>query len=335
MKIHFETVKIKTSKPFRIARGATVEKEIIVLHIDDGIGEAAAYTTYGETLTGNIEFLNEKIKPILERHNPFEIHEIHDEMEKLSPHFNSIKAAVDMALYDLIGKTLDIPVYRFLGITPQPVVTSYTIGIDEIEIMQKDVELHKDFEVYKIKVGTGNEMEVIGAIREVTDKPLRLDANEGWTAKEAVRKVNEILDRFDNIEFIEQPVPRWDIHGLKYVKEHVPIPVIADESFHKLEDFQKIADSVDGVNIKLAKTGGITEALRIIHAARAMGLKLMLGCMVETSIAITAALQIAPLVDYVDLDGNLLLEHDPFEGARIERGRLYFNELPGLGVNKR
>ncbi len=332
MKIQFKTVKIKTAKPFRIARDATVEKEIIILQIDEGLGEAAAYTTYGETLQGNIDFLNEKIRPILENHDPFEINAIHDEMERISPHFNSIKAAVDMAIYDLIGKTLGIPTYKFLGITPTPVRTSYTIGIDEIEIMQKDVELHSDFEVYKIKVGIGNEMEVIKAIREVTDKPLRLDANEGWTAKEAVRKINQILERFDNIEFIEQPVPRWDIRGLKYVKENVPIPVIADESFHKLEDFQKIADAVDGVNIKLAKSGGITEALRIIHAARALGLKVMLGCMVETSLAISAAAQIAPLVDYADLDGNLLLESDPFKGVKTEKGRLYLNELPGLGV---
>ncbi len=332
MNLQFEIKKIKTAKPFRIARGETFEKEIILVRLGNGIGEGAAYTTYGETIQGNIQFLEEKILPVIKRHDPFEVQIIHDELEKISPYFNSIKSAVDMAVYDHIGKELGVPVYRYLGITPEPIATSYTIGIDDIEIMQKDVEKHLDFEVFKIKVGTGREMEVIKAIREVTKKPLRLDANEGWTAKEAVWKVNKILETFDNIEFIEQPVPRWDIRGLKYVRENVPIPVIADESFLKLKDLPAIADAVDGVNVKLAKCGGITEAIRIVHTARAYGLKLMLGSMVETSLAITAAAHIAPLFEYVDLDGNLLLAEDPFRGVEIESGRLVLNDLPGLGV---
>ncbi len=335
MNLHFKTLRIKTGKPFRISRGATVEKDIIIVQVDSGIGEGAAYTTYGETLQGNLQFLEEKIKPVLDKHGPFELEEIHNELESISPHFNGVKMAVDMAIYDNIGKVLGIPVYRFLGLSPRPVQTSYTIGIDDLEVMQRDVELHQDFKVFKIKVGTGKEMEVIGAIREVTDKPLRLDANEAWEPKEAVRKVNQILDKFDNIEFIEQPVPRWDINGLTYVKENVPIPVIADESFHKLHDLKRLSDAVDGVNIKLAKTGGIYEALKIVHAARALGMKLMLGCMVETSIAITAAAQIATLFDYVDLDGNLLLEDNPFRGVETRNGRLELNDLPGLGVMER
>ncbi len=335
MNLHFETLRIKTAKPFRISRGETIEKTIVIVHVDSGIGEGAAYTTYGETLQGNLQFLEERIKPILDKYDPFELEEIHNELEAISPYFNGIKMAVDMAIYDHIGKVLGIPVYKFLGLSPVPVRTSYTIGIDELEVMQRDVELHQNFEVFKIKVGTGNEIEVIGAIREVTDKPLRLDANEGWTPKEAVRKVNEILDRFDNIEFIEQPVRRYDIDGLRYVRENVPIPVIADESFHKLHDLKRLRDAVDGVNIKLAKTGGIYEAIKIVHAARALGMKLMLGCMVETSIAITAAAQISSLFDYIDLDGNLLLENDPFKGVKTNNGRLELNDLPGLGVIKR
>ncbi len=335
MNLHFKTLRIKTAKPFRISRGETVEKTIIIVHVDSGIGEGAAYTTYGETLQGNLQFLEERIKPVLDRHDPFELEEIHNDLETISPHFNGVKMAVDMAIFDHIGKVLGIPVYKFLGLSPKPVQTSYTIGIDDLEAMQRDVELHQDFGVYKIKVGTGNEIEVIGAIREVTNKPLRLDANEGWEPKEAVRKVNQILDKFDKIEFIEQPVPRWDIDGLAYVRGNVPIPVIADESFHKLEDLNKLRDAVDGVNIKLAKTGGIYEAIKIVHAARALGMKLMLGCMVETSIAITAAAQIASLFDYVDLDGNLLLENDPFRGVETRNGRLELNDLPGLGVIER
>ncbi len=332
MNLHFEIKKIKTARPFRIARGETFEKEIVIVHIGKGMGEGAAYTTYGETIKGNIQFLEEKILPVLKRHDPFEVNAIHDEIESISPHFNSIKNAVNMAIYDHIGKELGLPVFRYLGLSKRPVVTSYTIGIDEPEIMQRDVEEHSEFEVFKVKVGVGNELEVIGAIREVTKKPLRLDANEGWNPKEAVRKVNEILDRFDNIEFVEQPVPRWDIKGLGYVRENVPIPVIADESFMKLKDLKVVADFVDGVNVKLSKCGGITEALRIVHAARALGLELMLGSMVETSLGISAAAHIAPLFDYVDLDGNLLLEEDPFTGVRTEAGKLVLADIPGLGV---
>ena len=219
-----------------------------------------------------------------------------------------------------------------LGLNPENApLTSFSIGIDTPENMQERVREMAHMPIFKIKLGKENDREIITAIRQVTDHTIRVDANEGWKDREEAIKNIEWLEK-QNVEFIEQPMPAAMLEETAWLKERSPLPLIADEAVKKTADIPKLAEAYHGINIKLMKSGGILEALSMIHIARAMEMQIMLGCMVETSVAISAAAQIAPLVDYIDLDGNLLLKEDPYTGVKHKTGRLIFNELPGLGI---
>jgi L-alanine-DL-glutamate epimerase-like enolase superfamily enzyme len=236
-----------------------------------------------------------------------------------------------MALYDLVGKQLNLPVYRLLGLTPaRTPVSSFTIAIDTPEVMAEKARAATNYPILKIKVGTPRDVETVRAIRDATNAILRVDANGAWSAKEAIAMINRLAP-FD-IEFVEQPVAAGDLAGLKLVREHVSVPIMADESCVVPDDVAKVADRVDGINIKLMKCGGLRNALKMIATARAHHLKVMLGCMIESSLSITAAAHLSPLVDYADLDGPLLIEHDPFDGLQYESGKLLLPDRPGLGV---
>jgi len=238
---------------------------------------------------------------------------------------------VDMAVYDIMGKMLGVPVYKLLGATAKRTPhTSFTIGLDTPAQMAKKALLAKDYPILKIKVGTRHDLDIIKAIRDVTNAVLRVDANAGWTPKEAIKNIEALLPY--NIEFVEQPVASHDLKGLKMVRENSPLPIIADESCVTVEDIPRVADCVDGINIKLMKCGGILPALKMIHVARAHHLRIMIGCMIESSLAITAAAHLTPLVDYADLDGHLLIDDDIYEGVKVENGKLLLPERPGLGV---
>jgi L-alanine-DL-glutamate epimerase-like enolase superfamily enzyme len=199
--------------------------------------------------------------------------------------------------------------------------------------MAKKALLAQDYPILKIKVGTKHDLEIIRAIRDVTNAVIRVDANAGWTPKEAIKNIQALLPY--NIEFVEQPIPAHNLTGLKLIREHVPIPIIADESSITVEDIPQLAECVDGINIKLMKCGGLRHALKMIHVARAHNLRIMLGCMIESSLAITAAAHLTPLVDYADLDGNLLIDNDPFIGVTIDHGKLVLPDASGLGVKER
>jgi len=221
-----------------------------------------------------------------------------------------------------------------------PIVTSYTIGIDTPEKMKEKTKEAKDFLIYKVKVGVensarggsayGGDIEMVKAVREMTDAKIRVDANAGWTPDEAIKKINQ-LKEYD-IEFIEQPIDPENKEGLKKIKKNVNVPIIIDEHLMTSKDILQFVGLCDGINIKLAKCGGIREALRMIHVARAHDLLVMLGCMIESSVGITAAAHIGSLADFLDLDGNLLLSNDPYIGVKLEKGKLYLSDLPGLGV---
>jgi L-alanine-DL-glutamate epimerase-like enolase superfamily enzyme len=265
--------------------------------------------------------------------DPFIIEDIMQHLEKMLRFHPSAKAAVDMALYDIVGKILGVPLYKLLGLNPSRTPhTSFTIGIDTPMEMAKKALLAQDYPILKIKVGTKHDLEIIQAIRDVTNAVLRVDANAGWTAKEAIKNIHALVPY--NIEFVEQPVPAHDLAGLKLIREHVPVPIIADESCVTVEDLPRIAECVDGINIKLMKSGGINHALKMIHVARAHNLRIMLGCMIESSLAITAAAHLTPLVDYADLDGHLLIDNDPFTGVKVDHGKLMLPDEPGLGVKR-
>ena len=337
MRLTYHTIDLELEHPFRISRSVAQVKRNVIVQIDEGIGEAAPSVYYNENADTVIESL-ERIKDEL-GDDPFQIESILSNLnEKITGNF-SAKAGIDIALHDLMGKRLGVPLYKLLGLNGKvPLVTSYTIGIDTPEKMKEKTREAKEFLIYKVKVGVENDIQMVKAVREVTDAKIRVDANAGWTADEAIEKINQLTEY--DIEFVEQPIDPEDKEGLKKIKKNVDIPIIIDEQLMTSKDILQFVGLCDGINIKLAKCGGIREALRMIHVARAHDLLVMLGCMIESSVGITAAAHIASLVDFIDLDGNLLLTNDPYVGVRLEippkagleKGRLYLSDLPGLGV---
>jgi L-alanine-DL-glutamate epimerase-like enolase superfamily enzyme len=266
--------------------------------------------------------------------DPFRLEETLREVDALAAGNGSAKAAIDMALHDHLGKLLGLPVYELLGLSrPDKAYTSFTIAIDTPETVKKKTEKAPGFSVYKVKVGVPGDEQMVAAVREATKAKIRVDANCGWKPKEAVEKIKSLY-KYD-IEFVEQPVERDDLEGLRYIRERVDIPIIADEGVMTSKDVARHYQAVDGINIKLAKCGGIREGLRMIHTARALGMKVMLGCMIETSVGISAAMQLSSLADYLDLDGHLLIQNDPFQGLGLEDGKLVLSGEPGLGVKRR
>lgn len=243
-------------------------------------------------------------------------------------------AALDMALYDLAGKRLGVPLHELLGLDPAgAAITSLTLGMDDAETLARKVAEADAFPVLKVKMGTADDRAVIEAVRAVTDKPLWVDANEGWTLDGARARLPWLAER--GVELVEQPLPAGKLAEMRALRADSPLPLIADESVGTLADIPRLAGAFDGINIKLMKCGGPGEALKMIAAARAHGLQVMLGCMVESSLAVTAAAQLSPLVDYADLDGNLLVANDPFTGVTVKQGRLRLPTDPGLGVRER
>ncbi len=339
MKISYEVLHIRVRRPFAISRDVTIEKDTVIVHIEhdgvEGFGEAIPYPYYGDHIEAVKGFLDMAI-PIIEKefHDPFQIRSLESRLHEIAGRNFPAKAGIINALYDLIGKLLNVPVWKLLGIKNEPIKTSYTIGLGEIDDMIEDLCDHPDFEVYKIKLGRPNDYEILKAMRKATNKPIRVDANAAWTPKEALKKI-EFMAELGGIEFVEQPLPPTDVEGLKYLKERSPLPIVVDESVLTSSDIRGLIGYIDGINIKLAKSGGITEALRMIDVARVHNLQVMLGCMVETGLGVAAAAQIAPLVDYVDLDGNILLAEDPFDGLPVEKGYIKLVDAPGLGVTRK
>ena len=336
MKLDVQAFDLKLTTPFRISRHVQYTARNVLARITHegitGIGEAAPSEHYGETrgtVLAALDMLADELGD-----DPFALEDTLARLNHLLGRNPSAKAALDMALYDLIGKRLNVPLYKLLGLSAaRTPLTSFTIGIDTPEVMAQKALAAKDHPILKIKVGTKNDIANLKAIREVSSATIRVDANTAWTPKEAIRAINQLAE-FD-IEFVEQPVAPSDLAGLKYVREHTPLPIITDESSITVEDIPRVAECTDGINIKLMKCGGISHALKMIHVARAHNLKIMIGCMIESSLAITAAAHLTPLIDYADLDGHLLVDNDPYAGVRVEQGKLILPDGPGLGVVER
>jgi len=299
-----------------------------------GLGEAAPSLRYGESV--------EKTHAVLEQtHSLFETGDwlayaaMRQRWEPFTESQTCAGAALDMAVLDWVGQKLGVPLWRLFGLdASQAPVTTFSIGIDTPEVVRRKIEEAADFPVLKIKVGLDNDAEILKAVRDVTDVPLRVDANEGWRDKhEALEKIYWLTDL--GVELIEQPMPAAMLEETAWLRQRVSIPIIADEAVKRASDVPKLAGVYDGINIKLMKAGGPQEALRMIHIARALNMKIMLGCMIASSVAITAAAHLSPLVDYADLDGNLLIANDPFTGVTVDQGRLILPDRPGLGVAER
>lgn len=251
----------------------------------------------------------------------------------LGEHQHAAMAAVDIAVFDWLGKKMGIPLYQFFGIDPADApITDFSIGIDTPEITRQKTREAEDFPVLKVKVGLKTDEPTIEAVRSVTKKPIRVDANEGWTDKEeAIRKINWLETQ--GIEYVEQPMPAHMFEETKYVRSKVHLPIFADEACTDVSMIPHLKEAYDGVNVKLDKAGGILETLQWIELARAAGLKVMIGCMVSSSCSVTAAAHLSPLVDYADLDGNLLVANDPWSGVKVEKGQIILPKGPGLGLS--
>lgn len=329
MNTSFETVSLSLDVPFEIARGRRETTENVVVELEHdgetGYGAAAPSRHYGETAATVEALLPELLDAVESVDDPHARRVIADRMSAIARGNPAARAAVDVALWDLAGKLLEEPVYRLLGCSAdldEGPPTSFTIGIDDTNVMADRAREAVDtgYPVLKIKLGTDRDLEIAAAVREAAaDATIRVDANEAWTPKEAVRKCRA-LESYD-IEFVEQPVEAENPDGLRYVYERSPLPIAADESCRTASDIPRIADRCDIANLKLMKTGGLTPAVDLIHAARAHGLEVMCGCMLETNVAIAGAAHLLPLLDYADLDGSLLLESDPYAGVPVSAGR--------------
>jgi L-Ala-D/L-Glu epimerase len=318
---------LRLAETFVIARGAEDEAEVVQVEIRhggvSGFGEAAPIDRYGESAASALEWLG----AVSLGDDPFALDEVFD---RLPPGEHAARAAVDGALYDLQGKLVDKPVYRLLGVRRLGPPTSWTVWLGDPDDMARRAEkaVARGFRRLKLKLGgrDGLDVERVRAVQAVTDLPLQCDVNEYWTFDEALEYLPQL-----ELEYCEQPLPAGDDRGPE-LKRRSPTPIYVDEDCHTLADVAACAARAHGVNIKLAKSGGIREAVRIVHAARALGLGVMLGCMVESGLGIAAGAHVASLMDHVDLDGNLLLAHDPWPGVAFERGIQVPSDRAGLGV---
>lgn len=334
--IDIKIKKLQLRNTWRIARNSSDYKENVFIKIQRngiaGFGEAAPNVRYGENPQLTIERIR-KAEKIIENADLFQFTAIKKTLDEEIQDQNCAKAAIDMAVMDWVGKSLDVPLYKLWGLNPLLApITSFSIGIDTPDILKKKIEQTKDFPILKIKVGKDNEKEIIKAVRSITEKPLRIDVNEAWTSKEeALEKILWMQEQ--NIEFIEQPMPADMLQETAWLRERINIPIVADESVKNVSDIAKLSCAFEGINIKLMKSGGLVEAIKMIEVAHGLGMKVMLGCMIESSLAITAAAHLSPCIEWADLDGNLLINNDPFQGVKVENGKLILDDSPGLGVS--
>jgi len=324
---------------FTIARSSADWARNVLVKIrhgdQEGLGEASPVSFYGQSQQSCLRAV-ERMGERLAGRDPFELEEILADLKKRFPKEPSAVAAVDIALHDLIGKKLALPLWKYWGLNPKNTPrTSFTIGIDTLEKVTSKVAEAEKYPVLKIKVGVADDLEIMRQVRKLAPrKTLRVDANCGWTVREAIRKARA-LEKL-GVEFIEQPVPAGNNAALKKIRNAIGLPLMTDESSLVPEDVPALRGCVDGINIKLVKCGGLREALKMIHIARACGMKIMIGCMIESSVLITAAAHLTPLLDYADLDGNLLVTDDPFRGVTLDKNaRLRLPDAPGIGLTVR
>lgn len=345
MQLKSEVITVHTRHPFIIARGGTSEWQLVWVRLrdaqsaDDGIegwGEAAPSRFYGETADSVMAALT-RFAPLLERADAWSIDAIERELEKALRFNAAARCAISAALHDLAAKRLGVPLWKLWGLdaaaTPR---SSFTIGIaPDDDTLRARVRDAAAYPILKIKLGTPRDAEIVRIVREEAGPhaTLRVDANAAWTPKRALAMLDVLTEH--GVDMLEQPLPPHDLAGLRFVRERSPIDVIADESCLVATDIPKLEGVVDGVNIKLSKCGSLREALRMIAVARAHGMRVMCGCMIESTLGIAAAAHFSPLLDDADLDGAALLSDDPYIGPSIPGGRVTLDASPGLGVRRR
>lgn len=335
LNMSFEPYELKLRHSFNLARSQRTTTPGVQVRIEyDGLvgyGEASMPPYLGENVESVCNFLGRL--DLAQFTDPFRIEDIHEYMESVAPDNRAAKASVDIALHDLTGKIMGQPWYKIWGLNPDRCPnTSYTISYDaDPAEMRAKIEETAPFKVVKVKMGVGHDKETVEALRKYSDVAICVDANQGWTDKQhALDMCNWLAER--NCLFVEQPMPKEMFAETAWLRERSPLPLIADEYLQRLPDVARAAEAYDGINIKLMKSTGLHEAHQMAILARAMGMKVMLGCMTETSCAVTAAAQLSPLVDWADLDGNLLIANDLFDGIKIVDGKVTIPDRPGIGV---
>ncbi len=335
MHLSFEPYELQLVHTFTVSSYSRKTTPDVQVRIDyegfTGFGEASMPPYLGQTVDSVCTFL--KKVDLGQFDDPFRMEDILTYVDSLSPGDTAAKAAVDIALHDLVGKLMGQPWYRIWGLDPAKAPdTTFTIGIDTPDIVrEKTVECNGKFNILKAKVGVPGDRETILAIREITSVPIAVDANQGWKNREEALEMIQWLEG-QGIVMIEQPMPKEQIEDIAWLRERTPLPIFADEAVQRLGDVKGLAGAYDGINIKLMKCTGMREAWKMVNLARAEGLKVMIGCMTETSCAVSAAAQLSPAVDFADLDGNLLISNDRFDGMKVVDGRITLPDRPGIGI---
>ena len=335
LNLSYMPYELKLKHSFNLAKSSRTTTPDVQVEIEyDGLvgyGEASMPPYLGESVDSVCAFLS---KVDLSRFSdPFRLEEILEYVDSIAEGNRAAKASVDIALHDLLGKIMGQPWYKIWGLSPEKSPnTSFTIGIDTEDVVRHKMEEAKPYKVIKVKMGLDNDKELVRVIRSMTDVPICVDANQGWSDKNYALEMIEWLSE-RNCLFVEQPMPKEMLEETAWLRERSRLPIIADEVFQRLPDIPKLSQYYDGINIKLMKSTGMHEAYKMIVLARALGMKVMIGCMTETSCAVSAAAQLAPLVDWADLDGNLLISNDRFDGVKIVDGRVTVPaDRPGIGV---
>ena len=334
LKLSFKPNELKLRHAFNLARNSrTTTPDVLVQLEYDGIvgyGEASMPPYLGESIESVTKFLGNL--DLGQFNDPFRIEEILSYVDGTAPDNRAAKASVDIALHDLLGKIMGQPWYKIWGLSPEKTPnTSFTIGIDKADVVRQKVDEAAPYKVIKVKMGLDNDKELVEIIRSKTDKPLCVDANQGWTDKEkALDMCHWLKER--GCMFVEQPFDKKMIDETAWLRERSPLPIIADEFCQRIPDVMRAYQVYDGINIKLMKSTGLHEAYKKAVLAKSLGMKLMIGCMTETSCAISAAAQLAPMADWVDLDGNLLIANDSFDGVKVVDGKITLTDKPGIGA---
>ena len=333
--LRFKPYELKLKHAFNLAKSSRTTTPDVQVELEyDGIvgyGEASMPPYLGESVESVTKFLSSL--DLTQFTDPFRMEEILAYVDSVAPNNRAAKASIDIALHDLLGKIMGQPWYKIWGLSTEKIhPTSFTISNDTPEVVQQKIKESEQYKVLKVKMGVPGDKELVETIRKATDRPLCVDANQGWNSKEYALEMCHWLKEKGCI-FVEQPLPKEMLDETAWLREQSPLPIIADEAFQRLPDVVRFKDVYDGINIKLMKSTGLHEAYKMAVLAKSLGMYVMLGCMTETSCGIAAAAQLSPLVDWTDLDGNVLIANDRFEGLSLVDGKVIPSDKPGLGVS--
>ena len=334
--LRFRPYELHLKHVFTLASGSRSTTPVMLTEIEYentiGYGEASMPPYLGESHLTATAFLNKV--DLKQFGSPFLMEDILAYIDHLAPGNYAAKASVDIALHDLVGKLMKQPWYRIWGLDPSKTPnTSFTIGIDKPDVVKTKVREAAPYKILKVKLGQGNDKEMITTVRSETDKPICVDINQGWTDRNMALDMAHWL-KDQGVVFIEQPMSKNSVDDIAWLTQHSPLPIIADEAIQTISDFRNIQGAYNGINVKLMKCGGLRAAYIMIKMAKDLGMKVMIGCMTETSCAVSAAAQLSPLVDWADLDGNLLIDNDVYEGVTVVNGKITLPDRPGIGIVK-